>query len=186
MIEWLFVVINIIICLWDSFASGILWRHAETGMEKVIAAAALIVGVVGMLYTVVLVAVILGYLPEAFLIAQNVILGIPLVCAGVVITVDGWRQAIRTKKWWMFAISLWNTFAMVWDIIVIIKSLSSFGSALKEIAKFGKESPSSARVFIFLGLALLAAGVLAVALFYAGMDFAERHAGVIRRHGAST
>jgi len=174
MIEWIIVVIDIAICLWDSFASGVLWGHAETRIEKVIALAALIVGVVGMLYVVVLVAAILGYLPASFVIAENVILGIPLVCAGAVITVDGWIQAIRTRMWWMVLISLWNSFAMVWDVIVIARSLSSFGQAIKDIAKFGEDSSGSARILIIVGIAAAAAGILAVALFFAGKNWAER------------
>jgi hypothetical protein len=173
-LSWIIVVIDVAICLWDSFASGILWGHAKTGAEKVIAAAALIVGVVGMLYVVVLVAVLLGYLPEDFLIAENVILGIPLVCAGLVITIDGWRQTLKYKKWWMILISLWNSFAMIWDIIVIVRSLSEFGGALKGIAKFGEDSPGSVRVIIFVAIAAAAAGILAVALFIAGKDYAEK------------
>jgi len=168
MIEWFIVVLNILICLWDSYAGGILWGSSKDNIfYKMTAMCALIIGFVGLLYSFVLIGVLTNYLPETYLILSNVFLGIPLIGAGIVITIQGWIDSIRHRSIFGILISLWNTFAMFWNIKVWIDSVKM----LSEIG-IGKalegDGDSKIKIIIFLIIALIVAVAISFGLFFVG------------------
>lgn len=173
MIEWLLVILNVLICGWDSFAAGLLWGATKNTFQKFIAGCALTIGVVGMLYSFVLVGVLTNFLSSGWLIASNVFLGAPLIAAGIVITIDGWRNAIKTKSFWGILINIWNTFAVIWDIRVWFDSVKMMNDAggLGSLLKSDRDSKNAT---MFIVVAVIMTALISVGLFLKGKDIAEK------------
>lgn len=174
MLIWLFIVLNFLICAWDSYAAGMLWGMKDKNRiwTKVIAGCALTIGFVGMLYTFILIGVAFGFLPETYILAANVFLGLPLISAGIVITVQGWIDTIRNRSFLGGLISIWNTFAMIWNIKVWVDSFKmikdiGLGNVLKS------DSDSKAKVVLFLIVAVAIAGLISFGLFRVGKQKSE-------------
>ena len=108
-----------------------------------------------------------GLLGGEFLIGTNVILGLPIIAAGIVITIHGWHQAIKNRSFLGGAISVWNTFAIIHDIRVWIKSFEVF----KDIGiggMFKSNEDSKGKVALFVILAVVITALISVGLFNAG------------------
>ena len=174
MLIWLLIILNLLICAWDSYASGMLWgiNDKKRIWMRVIAGCALTIGFVGMLYTFILIGIVFGLVPETYLLAANVILGLPLISAGIVITVQGWIDTIRNKNFLGGLISIWNTFALIWNIKVWIDSFK----AIKEIGIVNllkTDNDSKAKVVLFLIVAVIMAGLISFGLFMVGKKKSE-------------
>jgi len=175
----LVIILNFLICGWDSFAAGMLWGGATTRFERILSACAMTIGFVGMFYTFILVGVVVGVLGQEFLIATNVVLGIPLIGAGIVITVHSWMQVWRERRWWQFAISIWNSFAIIWDITVWIRSVQALGS-IGDLGSLLKGGDARVKAIMFLIVAFILTCLISIGLFKVGMEGARQraHAGV--------
>lgn len=167
MLIWLLIIINLLICAWDSYAAGFLWSASKNRFDKLISGCAMVIGTVGMLYTMILIGVAIGILGEPFLIGTNVILGFPIIMAGIVITIHGCRQAIKERNFLGGAISVWNTFAIIHDIRVWVKSFEVF----KDIGisgMFKGNGDSKGKAALFLVIAILLTALISIGLFNAG------------------
>lgn len=174
MLIWLLIILNLLICAWDSYAAGMLWgmNDKKRAWTRVIAGCALTIGFVGMLYTFILLGVVFGFLPETYVLAANVILGLPLISAGIVITIQGWIDTIRNRSFLGGLISVWNTFALVWDIKVWIDSFK----AIKDMGianVLRTDNDSKAKVVLFLVVAVVIAGLISFGLFKVGKKKSE-------------
>jgi len=176
MMIWLLIVLNFLICAWNSFASGFIWESAKSKTEKFIAGAALTIGFVGMLYTFVLIGVATNILGQEFLLGSNVILGLPLILAGIVITVHGWVQTIRHRSFWHGLISVWNTFAVIWDIRVWIQSIQAVGQlgGFKGMfSELKKDRDYKIKAIIFGIVAVAGTALISIGLFNMGRKKAK-------------
>ena len=174
MLIWLLIVLNLLICAWDSYAAGLLWGIdvKKKGLTRLIAGSALTIGFIGMLYTFVLIGIVFGLVPETYLLAANVILGLPLIAAGIVITIQGWIDTIRNRSFLGGLISVWNTFALIWNIKVWIDSFR----AIKELGIVNvlkSDNDSKAKVILFLIVAVITAGLISFGLFKVGKKTSE-------------
>lgn len=172
---WILTIINFFICGWNSYASGLLWGASKPKQrwQRVVAGAGITIGFVGMMYVGVLVGVLLGYLPETYLISANVFLGAPLIAAGIIVTIHSWQQALRHGGFWNWAITIWNTLSTFWNIYVWIesaKALSDIG--IMNSLSFDSDDAKSAGM-LYLFIAAIIVVFISVGLFKYGKKQGE-------------
>lgn len=169
MLIWLLIVLNFFICAWDSYAAGILWSTNKT-INKLISICAITIGSIGMLYTFIIVGVATNYLNSEWLIASNVILGAPLILAGIVVTINGWYETIKNRSVLSGIISIWNTFAIIWDIKVWIESFkilkdTGFGNLFSSNSGNSKD-----KAILFILISAIITAFISVGLFRVGKN----------------
>ena len=125
-------------------------------------------GFVGFVYTFILVGVATEYISAVFLLPTNVILGLPIILTGIVITIDGWKTTMRTKNGWSFAISIWNTFAIIHDINVWFRSVQMLGEigGFKGLMKIAVDDDSDVKIKVIL---LVTTGVIGAVMIVYGL-----------------
>lgn len=137
MFIWFLVLWNTAISLWNSYSSGQMYELADNTWLKVVAVSGGILGFVGLTYSVIMAAVALGHLGQQYLLATNVILGLPIIIFGIIITIDSIIIAYKRKSIWSVAIALYNTVSTAWNIFVWMESLKEvggFGEAASDLA----------------------------------------------------
>ena len=168
---WLLIVLNLLICCWDGWVSGIIWGSARNNLEKLLAVSAFVIGYVGFAYTIVLIAVATGYLGTEWLVATNVYMGLPLLLTGIIITAHSVMQAIRTRSISSILVSIWNCFATFHNIRVwfaSVKYLKELGG-LKKLLK----SDSKKSIYMVLLVGFIMSTLVIYGLFRHGEEYSR-------------
>lgn len=137
MFIWLLVLWNTAVSLWNSYASGQMYELADSPWVKIVSISGGIMGFVGLTYSFIMAAVALGYLGQQYLLATNVILGLPIIVFGIIITIDSIIIAYKRKSIMSVGIALYNTVSTAWNIFVWMESLEQvggFGEAASDLA----------------------------------------------------
>lgn len=168
---WLLIILNFLICTWDAYASGAIWGQARNTLDKALAVVIFVLAYTGFLYTIVLVGIVIGYLPEVWLLGANVFLGGPIILTGIVITIHGWIQAIRTRSLLGGAVSIWNTFATFHNIGVWIKSFRALKDigGIKGLINAADEGKGKTKVALFLLVAVIITTLFIYGMFKVGV-----------------
>lgn len=146
-----------------------MYELADNTWFKIVAVSGGILGFVGLTYSFILAAVALGYLGQQYLLATNVILGLPIIVFGIIITIDSIIIAYKKKSFWSVAIALYNTVSTAWNIFIwmeSIKEVGGFGEAASDLAD------EDARVAVLV--AAVAGLVISYGLFQLGRKKARK------------
>ncbi len=165
---WVLVFLNFLISAWDSYAAGMLWGMSKNWANRVISISAMILGFAGMLYSFVIVGIIFNLIPETYLIATNVLLGFPIIVAGIVITINGWIQSLRRRSILGFLINIWNTFAIIWDIRIWFNSLGELKEMGGMTSLLKGDNDSKGKAILFLIVAIILTCMISIGLFITG------------------
>ncbi|MEM5834863.1 MAG: hypothetical protein QXQ69_03390, partial [Candidatus Aenigmatarchaeota archaeon] len=173
---WLIIAWNFFVSCWNAYASGLLWGISKGKGEKAIALVVLALALVGFYYTFILVGIALNILSTQFLLPINVIVGLPIILLGVVITINGWIEAIRTRSLRGILVSIYNTLALLWDINVWIRSFESIKDMgiIESLIESVEDSKDSSKAIIFLVIGLIITALVVVGFFYAGKKTAKK------------
>jgi len=168
---WLLIIWNFIVTCWDAYAAGMLWGMSKSKFERFFSASVFALAFVGFFYTFILVGVAIGVLSEVFMLGTNVVLGAPIILFGIVITVNGWIQAIRERSIVGFLVSIYNTIAIVWDLRVwfaSLKIMTELGGLKSLASAAGESDDNKVKVILFLAVGLIVTTLIVVGLFNAG------------------
>lgn len=167
---WILAVWNFAVSAWNSYGSGQIYERSDSLWSKVVGVSGLGLGFVGMMYSFILAGIGLGYVGEEFLLASNVILGIPIIGFGIIITIESWMIAVKEGGFWNYLITIYNTVAMGWNIFAWIKSfkeVGGIGDALGEMADDGNDK-------VMIIVAFIGGLVLSYSLFKLGRKHARK------------
>lgn len=193
MIWVLFVILNLIISIWNAYISGFnieLIRQVESQPQGVITRGisplikiacycGLLLAFSGTTYAI---AIIIGYGALYFeyvstnvveiLFAYNyLVFGGLITMLGIVITIESVVVAIKTKNKWHILISGWNIFASTWNIIHYI---SNFGIVKGMLESDSSDSDDTKdRAIILLLVAVMISIVIVYATFKVGQKKAR-------------
>lgn len=174
---WLVIILNLLISCWNAIVAGVLWEKSKNRFNKFLSICALGTALVGLYYSFILIGVAVGVLGVEFLWGSNVILGLPIVFFGIVITIDGWIKAIEQKSILAGLVSIYNTFATVRNIRVWIDSLrilSKMGGLKAMIKGLKGRGRSRGKAILFLMIAAIIALLFVIGLFYAGRKIGRK------------
>jgi hypothetical protein len=185
----LFVIIlllNFAISYWNAYAVGLAWvetKHAG-GWPRFMAWMGAIMSASGFSWCYLIVLVVIGHglkvisledVPVIFSIGY--ILLIPgILFSGLMIMVDSWARAYRTRTVRDIGIAAWNTYAEIHNVYHAIKDLDkAFGHVVDEVGKDsgsgsgGNDKNKGAALVIVIAIVIVAllAGVLTTAVIIA-------------------
>lgn len=174
--------LNFGISIWNAYAVGMAWvetRHAG-GWPRFMAWMGAIMSASGFswCYLIVLAFIAhgLGWLSDgniAVMLQLGYILLIPgILFSGLMITLDSWARAYRTRRIRDFGAAAWNTYAQIHNTFHAIRDLDkAFGSVVDAFrggdsgSSSGKKNDAAALVLVFvLVVAALLSGVLTTAV----------------------
>lgn len=173
---WFFTVLNLLISCWNAIVAGVLWEKSKNKFNRFLSICALGMALAGFYYSLILLGVALGILSVEFLVGSNVILGLPIIFFGIVVTIDGWRKAMEQKSILAGLVSIYNTFATVRNIRVWLNSLrilSKMGGLKAMIRGLKGGGRSKGKAILFLIIAAIITLLFVIGLFYAGRKMAN-------------
>ncbi len=182
MIEWLFIILGIVISVWNAYASGynsVLLRNYEGKFAEFFRLAnsfGIVLAFAGATYyTAVILALLgtsLGYVDplaaNALLSLNFLVLGGLLLVSGVVIAIESIIVAYYRRNLLDIAVAGWNILAVLWDAWVYF---TNFGRALS----VWESSSDNARgnALILLALAAIIGVVITYAAYRLGVERAK-------------
>ncbi len=178
---WFFIPLNLLISCWNAIVAGVLWeksKNVDAQYNKLLSICALGIALVGFYYSFILIGVGIGVLGVEFLWGSNVILGLPIISLGVVITIDGWIKAVRQKSILAGLVSIYNTFATIRNIRVwmySLRMLSKMGGLKAMIKGLKGGGRGKGKAILFLIVAAIITLLFIIGLFYAGRKIANEH-----------
>ena len=140
----LYIILTTAISIWNAHVTGKIWNESKQigGWIRVLAWAGGIQSVGG--FTIVIALLlsslvsVFGWMPasafEAIISLTYVLIIVPLLGSGIVITVESWIRAYRDRDWASIGISAWNTFAMASNTFQALDG--GFSSALSKVGDF--------------------------------------------------
>lgn len=164
-LTWILVIVSILLNAWNNYLAGKMYRTAKTDFAKLAATAGAFVGTAGILYALLLIGIMYGYVSQGYLIGTQLILGIPLISAGVIAVISGWQRTLKEGKWWQWFFSILQSIAVVFNIFSWIRSFRiaqkiGFGNLFKSDNKKNN-------VLFYLG-AIIAAALIGYGFFKLG------------------
>lgn len=172
--------LNLGISLWNAYACGKAWVEAKYhgGWPRFMTWMGAIMAASGLSWCILIVLVLVAnacawITPQQADIAFKLgyILIIPgVLFSGLMITVDSWAVAFRTRSIGSFGIAGYNTFAQIYNTYHVIRD---FGAAFKDVANFFGDKSSSDKdssggkaivVVILIVAAAILGGILITAL----------------------
>lgn len=170
------IVLNVAISLWNAYATGKAWVEAKytggwprfmTWMGAIMAASGLSWCI---LFLVIVGAVSIGWLTPSWGevgLDLGYILIIPgVLFSGLMITVDSWARAFRTRKILDFGVAGYNSFAQVYNTYNAVRGVGpAFGKVFEAFAGKGKKS-GGALVLILVVFALAAGTLITAAIIH--------------------
>jgi hypothetical protein len=175
----LIIVFDFVVSLWNAYASGVIWGllRNQPGriFEKACAISGLGLAFAGVAYstTIVLAWVALdvqyiGAWDFLYLVSFDfLVFGAMIIGFGVLVTVQSIVIAYRQRSFGSIAISVWNTFAEIWDIAIYARGFQAAASAVK-----GNRSGRGA-VVALLVVAVAIACIITYFAFRAGLRKSE-------------
>lgn len=127
------LVVNTGVSIWDAYIAGRIWRES-TGFMKLVAWASVIISACGFLsvstFLLARGAVAVNLMTEAqFSIVLKltfVLMVVPVLSAGAVITIQSWIDAIKTRSLTSGGVAAWNTFAQIANTVEAVESTGGF------------------------------------------------------------
>jgi len=169
----LLIILNIAISLWNAYATGKAWVEAKyaggwprfmTWMGAVMAASGLSWCI---LILLILGAVGLGkltpYWGEVGLDLGYILIIPGILFSGLMITVDSWARAFRTRKVLDFGIAGYNSFAQVYNTYHAIQGIGPAFGKVFEAFTGGKDKKDGSTIVLILVVFALGAGILITA-----------------------
>jgi len=137
------LIVNTVISIFDAYVAGRIWKES-TGFMKLVAWAALGMSACGFLMVSAFliaggssaVGLISEYQFEIVLKLAYVLIIIPLLGFGTIITIQSWIDTVKTRSFTSGAVAVWNTAAMVSNTV---DAVEHSGGLLKEIFDYFKE-----------------------------------------------
>ncbi|MFA6097141.1 MAG: hypothetical protein WC788_05940 [Candidatus Paceibacterota bacterium] len=123
----LYLVYLFVICILNAFAGGV-WISTGKTWDKIVGAAAILMGILGMGYAFSLMMGVSSIYAAYLMIA-------PLVGLGLIITVDSWYIYKETKSVWVLLIAIYNTIVTLWNLVMMLKLLKDV--EFEDIVKIG-------------------------------------------------
>jgi hypothetical protein len=166
----LLLVFNTVISCWNAYAAGLGWREA-TGFMRLVVWSALVMSACGFFQTFAIVGAVIAAASHWITPAQlqgmlsltYLLIIVPVLGSGLIITIHSWRQAMQTRSALDIGVAGYNTFAMGKNAY---DAASGIPDALAGVGSlFAPDSDDSAQSMIaklVIVLILFVAGVLAV------------------------
>jgi len=175
------IIIDFVISLWDSYASGYNLEFLKEGkthaskLQYAFAYSGLGLGFTGMAYVMSLiisyVAYYLGYVSATVVnevaAYSFLVFGILIIGFGIMVTLQSIIIAYKRRSIWSILIAAWNTFAVVFDIVMYI---TSFKEAASIIKKGGKDNGN---VYFIIIIAVLIAFIMSYSAYKQGLKKAK-------------
>jgi len=169
----LLLVINIGISLWNAYATGKAWVEAKyaggwprfmTWMGAIMAASGLswcilillILGAVG-------IGKLTPYWGEVGLDLGYILIIPGILFSGLMITVDSWARAFRTRKILDFGVAGYNSFAQIYNTYHAIQGIGPAFGKVFEAFTGGKDKKDGTTIVLILVVFALGAGILITA-----------------------
>lgn len=164
--------LNFGISIWNAYAVGLAWvetKHSG-GWPRAMAWAGAVMSASGFswCYLIILAAAAhgLGWLDlddVGLALRIGYILLIPgILISGLMITLDSWARAYRTRRISDIGIAAWNTYAQIHNTYHAIRDLDkAFGSVVDSLGGSGRKKDGAALILVFvLVIAALLSGAL--------------------------
>ena len=177
------LVVDFVISLWDSYASGYNIEYLREGktpagkLQYAFAYSGLGLGFSGMAYVMsFLISYIAYYFGYVSVTVVNevsaysfLVFGILIIGFGIMVTVQSIIIAYKRRSFWSILIAAWNTFAVVFDIVMYV---TSFKEAVSVIRKSGRNSNN---VYFIIIIAILIAFLMSYTAYKHGIKKAKSH-----------
>jgi hypothetical protein len=167
------IVLNVAISLWNAYATGKAWAEAKfaggwprfmTWMGAIMAASGLSWCILILLISI---AVAMGSLTPAWGevgLDLGYILIIPgILFSGLMIAVDSWARAFRTRKILDFGVAGYNSFAQVYNTYNAVRGLGPASGKVFEAFFGGKGKKDGRTLVLILVIVALGAGIFITA-----------------------
>jgi len=160
---FLIIIINTLISAYNAYSCGRIWSVCQ-GFMKIAAVAGLIVSVAGFIQTWVL---LIGFITEYFgwlkpdalnaLFSMTyVLIVLPVIGSGIILTIQSWIAAVRTRNVGSGAGAVWNTGATAYDIYQAMETLpNAFNSVINFFSSEDEDSGSKASVALIFTVAVM-------------------------------
>ena len=172
-IFFILIGLNVAISLWNAYATGKCWveaRHAG-GWPRFMAWMGATMAASGLSWCILIFLVLLcnslgklnTYWTNVALDLGYVLLVPGILFSGLMITIDSWARAYRTRRIVDMGIAGYNSFAQVYNTF---NAIQGFGPAFSSVFKAffgGKDKKDGATLVILLAILSLAAGILITA-----------------------
>ena len=173
------MLLNLTISYFNARSCGRVWAESKAigGWFRLVVWAGAVMAAAGFTSVYVLgiayIAVSSGFLPQSMIKSlaslSYIVIIIPVLCSGVIITLESWIAFAREKSLMNLGVAGWNTFAQGYNIY---NAVNSFGDAWDTVAKgFGiltddiddDSDSNNLKVILLVALALLA-GIVTTAI----------------------
>ncbi|MGA3068478.1 MAG: hypothetical protein ABSF29_16675 [Tepidisphaeraceae bacterium] len=167
------ILVNLAISIWNSYATGKAWVEAKYagGWPRFMTWMGAVMAASGMTWCIltplILLAVNAGKLtPDWGQVGMDlgfVLLTPGILFSGLMITINSWARAYRTRKILDLGLAGYNSFAQVYNTYHAIRG---FGPAFRRVTKAflgGKGRKSGATMVILLAIVALGAGIIITA-----------------------
>ena len=166
----LLLAFNTLISCWNAYAAGLGWRDA-TGFMRLVVWSALVMSACGFFQTFAIVGAVVAVAShwitptqlQGMLSLTYLLIIVPVLGSGLIITIHSWRQAMQTRSALDIGVAGYNTLAMGKNVY---DAASGVPEAMSGVGKlFAPDSDDDAQAMIAklaIGLILFVAGVLAV------------------------
>lgn len=181
----LFVImlLNALISWWNAYAVGKSWVESKAvgGWIHLVTWSGAIMSAIGFssvyIFIMALIASATGYLPEKAVQAMvglwYLIVIIPILTTGLLITIESWRVAMRERDLLSMGVAGWNTLAQVHNIYSAVSNVGEIFSKVSDFFSSDDDDISStlmAKVLLLVAIGLLGGALTTVWLVkkYAG------------------
>lgn len=167
----LLMAFNFAVSWWNARVAGQIWQETKAlgGWLRAVAWAAAVQSACGFtsVFAIILLAGVHLVVPhtvtlhglEAGVDLMYVMIILPLLGSGMIITMESWIRAYRERDFASMGIAGYNTFAMTYDTINAASNMGSAFSAIGDFFSDDDEKPDGKLLIILLVLLALAAGI---------------------------
>lgn len=184
LLSFLLLLLNFGISCWNAYIAGVIWRQVS-GLMKLVAVCALIMASCGFLSVT---AVVFGYVAvtahwidprgfQALLGLTYLLIVVPILGSGLVITIHSWIVAYRSRDWLSIGTAGYNTVAQIHNMYSAARDVPEIWEAVSSFfTPSSDEKPEAALARVAVLLVLLAAAVAAGGLTFVFFAMGRRNA----------
>lgn len=173
----LLVLLNLVISIWNAYIAGVVWQESKAigGFIRAVIWSAVVMSACGFMsvYAAVLgmVAVAAHWIsPEAYKALMSMtylLIIVPVLGSGLIITVHSWIVAWRERDWLSMGSAAWNTFAQISNTYQAVNGgVSGAWDVVGEFFSSKDDDSKDAGMKLVVGLIFLAAFVMAIGSTY--------------------
>lgn len=162
----LLLVFNFLVSIWNAYAAGKTWRDS-IGLLRLVNWAALVMSACGF---VSVLSFALGWFavqsqwitPRSANVMQEItylLVIVPIIGSGLILTIESWVIAWKTRSVWDTAVAGWNTYAQVSNTVDAFRESGGMFESVLDFFKSDEdeENGSGAIVIILVAIALFLA-----------------------------